>query len=191
MNKIQKVSSFLLIGFNILLISIPLMVIIQWLFIDTKISSSGDFIQIFHLLEKTIETPEGYINLSTVHWTLFTKLLAFCSAMLQITPFILSLFVLKSIVKNYHKNEIFSITNALLYRKLGWIFFLNALLIKSLSHTLMVLAVTLANPPGHRYLTLSFGTPNMEALFYGALVIVVSWVMLEANKLHDEQKFII
>ncbi len=86
---------------------------------------------------------------------------------------------------------IFSTTNAILYKKLGWLFFWDALLIHSLSHTLMVLAVTLTNPPGHRWISVQFGTPNLEALFCGVLLIVISWVMHEASKLHDEQKFTI
>lgn len=47
------------------------------------------------------------------------------------------------------------------------------------------------NPPGHRYLSISFGTPNLSSLFYGVLVIVVSWVMREASELHDEHTFTI
>jgi hypothetical protein len=106
-------------------------------------------------------------------------------------PFLLSLLVLKSIFKNYQQGEIFSTANALHYKKLGWLFFLDALLIKSLSNTLLVLAVTLTNPPGHRWITISYGTPNLKALFCGMLVIIISWVMLEASKLHDDQQFTI
>lgn len=191
MNKIQKVSAFLLVIFNVLLISIPLLIVIQWVFIEVKVMDVPDAINFFGLLEKTIQTPEGYINLSSVHWTPYLKILGFGADILGLLPFILSLFVLKSIFINYRKGEIFSSSNAIHYKRLGWLFLLNALIIKSLSNTLMVLAVTVTNPPGHRYITIQFGTPNLNALFFGVLVIVISWVMLEASKLHDDQKFTI
>jgi hypothetical protein len=188
MDRIQKVSSYLLIVFNVLLIALPLLAIIQWLFIELKISDVPSFINFFGLLERTVQTPEGIVNLSTIHWTPLLKILGFSADILNLIPLILSLFVLKSIFRNYQKGEIFSMANATQYRRLGWLFLLDALLIKSLSNTLLVLAVTLTNPPGHRYITVSFGTPNMTALFCGILVIVISWVMLEGYKLQEEQK---
>ena len=191
MNQIQKVSSYLLVILNALLIVLPLLVVIQWVFIETKITGAGSAINFFGVLEKTIHTPEGYVNLSSIHWTLFPKMLRFSSDVLGLLPFMLSLFVLKSIFKNYHQGEIFSTINAIHFRKLGWLFFLDALLIKSLSNTLMVLSVTLTNLPGHRWLTFGFGTPNLKSLFCGILVVIISWVMLEASKLHDDQKFTI
>jgi hypothetical protein len=191
MDRIQKVSSYLVMIFNVLLISVPLVIVIQWAFIEAKITDTSAAINFFGLLERMIQTPEGYINLSSVHWTLLSKILGFSSDILGLLPFILSLFVLKSIFRNYQQGEIFSTINALHYKKLGWLFFLDALIITSLSNTLMVLAVTLTNLPGHRYINIQFGTPNLKSLFFGILLIVISWVMLEASKLQDEQKFTI
>ncbi len=193
MNKIQKVSTYLLSIFNVLLLTTPLIIILQWLFIETKVADAPPFINFFGILERTISTPHGYVNLSDVAWTLPTKFVAFGSDILRILPFLLSLFVLRAIVKNYQKNEIFSTKNAVHFKKLGGLFLLNALLVKSLSETILLLGVSFTNPPGLglRYLTLSFGTPNLEALFCGILLIVFSWVMLEASKLQDDQKFTI
>lgn len=191
MNTIQKVSASLLVIFNILLVSTPLLLIIQWAFIEIKTTKVGAAINFFGLLEKTIYTPEGYVNLSTVPWTFLSKALAFSSDILNILPFFLSLFILKSIFKNYQKNDIFSSANAIHYKKLGWLFLIDAFIIKSFSNTLMILAVTLTNAPGHRYINIHFGAPNLKALFFGILLIVISWVMLEASKLHDEQQFTI
>ncbi len=191
MNKIQKTSTFLLVIFNVLLMSTPLLIVLQWIFVEAKITDIPTIINFLGVLEKTIQTPEGYINLNTVPWTNFSKLLGFSADILSILPFVLSLFVLKTIFKNYQKGKIFTALNAINYKKLGWLFLADALIIKSLSHTLMVLAITLTNPPGHRYINVHFGTPNLEALFVGTLLVIISWVMLEASKLHDEQKFTI
>lgn len=191
MAKIQQISSYLLNVFKGLLVTIPLITIFQWFFMEVKTTDVGSLINFFGLLERIVETPEGYVNLSTVPWTCFTKILGISSDILGLLPFMLSLWVLKSIFSNYQKGDIFTATNATHYKKLGWLFFIDALLVKSLSHTVMVLAITLTNPPGHRYITLQFGTPNLKALFGGMLVLAISWVMLEASQLYDEQKFTI
>lgn len=191
MNKIQKISSYLLIVFNVLLIALPLYVLIQWLFMEIKTTDVPSSINFFGLLERVVQTPEGIVNLSTVHWTPLLKILGCSADILNSIPLILSLFVLKSIFRNYQKGEIFTTANATQYRRLGWLFFLDALLIKPLSDTLLILAVTFTNPPGHRYLSVGFGTFNMTALFCGILVIVMSWVMLEGSKLRDDQQLTI
>lgn len=191
MNRIQKTSSYLLAVFNILIAMIPLYLIVQWIFISLKTTDVSNVINFFGMLEQTIQTPEGYVNLSNISWTPLLQLLGFSADIIGLLPFLISLFILKAIFKNYQKGEVFSVRNAIHYRRLGALFLLDALLIKSLSQTLMVLAVTFTNPPGSRYLSISFGTPNLSSLFYGVLVIVVSWVMLEASKLHDEHKFTI
>ncbi len=186
MDKIQRVSRYFVVVFNVLLIFLPMFVIIQWLFIDTgtikNLLDQG-------FLQKPISTPEGYVNLSTIQWSFLAKFTGLLAQSIGLLPLFLSLFVLKTLFLNYQKGDIFSTINARHYRYLGWLFFLDALIAQPLSNLLMVLAVTLANPPGHRYISLSFGTPNIEALFCGMLVIVISWIMLEASKLHDEQQF--
>ncbi len=191
MSKIQKISSYLLVVFNILIVMIPLLLTMQWIFISLKTTEVPDVINFFGMLEKTIQTPEGYVNLSNVSWTPLLKLLGFCADLIGALPFLISLFFLKKLFVHYRNSEIFNKRNALIYRKLGVLYLIDALFIKSLSQTLMILAVTMTNPPGSRYLSISFGTPNLSSLFYVVLVIIVSWVMLEANKLHDEHKFTI
>lgn len=131
------------------------------------------------------------MNLSDIVWTTPLKLLGFASQIIGILPFLISLIVLKSIFKNYQQGDIFTSNNAQNFKKLGWLAFIDAFFIKSLSSSLLILAATLTNPPGHRYLTAGFGIPNLTALFLGALLIIISWVMLEASKLQSEQKLII
>lgn len=191
MKKIKKLSAYLLFAFNVLFITVPLFSMIQWIFLSTKTNDVLGGINFFGIFAKTIETPEGYVNLSSVSWTPLLQLLGFTAEIIGLLPFLMSLLILKTILKNYQKGKIFSVRNAIQYRRLGALFLLDALLIKSLSQTLMILAVTFTNPPGHRYLNISFGPPNLTALFYGILVIIVSWVMLEASRLYDEQKFTI
>lgn len=186
--KIQKLSSYLLVIFNILLIGVPLLIAFLWIFIETKTADMGPVINFFGLFEKEILTPEGYVNLSTVNWTPSLKFLGFIADIIGLLPFLLSLFILKSIFTNYKNCDIFNSINPISYRNLGFLFLADALIIRSLSDTLLILATTLTNPPGHHYLSASFGTPNLSSLFCGIIIIAVSWVMLEASKLYEEQK---
>ncbi len=52
-----------------------------------------------------------------------------------------------------------------------------------------VVAATISNSVGNRILQISFGSPNLQALFCGVIVIVVSWVMREAAALKDDQDY--
>jgi hypothetical protein len=132
---------------------------------------------------------EGYVNLSNAPWTPVTKLMGFFGTCLELLPLYFSLFLLRSIFQNYQRGNIFIAGNAYYYGRLGGLLFLKALIFQPLAHMLMVLAVTFTNSPGHRYISLSFGTPNLQALFSGMLVMVISWIMLEASKMHDEHRF--
>lgn len=188
MSRIQKVSAYLVFIFNMLIAAVPLFFLVQWIFIDVNPNDVPGIINFLGMLEKTIQTPEGYINLRAVVWTPPLKLLGFSADIIASLPFLISLFFLKSLFSHYRMGEIFTARNAIVYRNLGILYLIDALLITSLSQTLMILAVTLTNSPGHRYLSIGCGTPNLSSLFYGALVILVSWVLLEASKIFDENK---
>ena len=113
MNRIQKISSYLLLIFGVLLIAVPLLSIIQWIFISTKTSDVSGVINFFGIFEKTIQTPEGYVNLSNVSWTPLLQLLGFSADIIGLLPLLISLFILRAIFKNYQKGEVFSIRNAI------------------------------------------------------------------------------
>lgn len=187
MNRIQKVSSYILVIFTVLIIALPIIEILKWIFIETDFVKNlpwPDFVP-------TIITPEGPVDLRNVQWTTRSKMIGFIASLISLAPVYVSFFALSSIFKNYKVGDIFTSVNVRQYRLIGWLFFLNALLIKPLSEMLMIISVTLLNPPGHRYISIGFGTPNLESLFYGAILIVISWVMLEATKLREDQDFTI
>jgi hypothetical protein len=181
MQQIKKLSTCLLYVLNVWIIFKLGILLAEWLFLDTPtvkgFLSDG-------LIANPIRTPEGILTLGDVVWTNLSKTVFIASNIVGSISFFLSLFVLKAIFKNYRKGEIFTRKNATSYRSLGLLLFLDSLL-GPLSEGLMVVAVTLSNAPGHRYLTLSFGTPSLETLFYG--IIVISWVMGEASRLQEDQ----
>ena len=107
MDKIKKVSFHMVRAFNILLIAIPLIplipliLLLQWLFISIKTTDLSPLINFFGLFEKEVSTPEGLVNLSNVVWTLPLKTLGFFAELIGLMPFLISLFILKSIFKTF------------------------------------------------------------------------------------------
>ncbi len=128
----------------------------------------------------------GAVNLTTEQ-----RILGICSSFTGLLPFLIGAFFLKNLFQNYKLGHIFTVKNTDTYKKLGYLFFLHAFITQPFCDTLMTLAATFSNAPGHRYLTLGFGTPNLETIFCGILVLIISWVMAEAQKLQDDQQFII
>lgn len=198
MNQIKKVSSYLIVAVNALLFMLPLFLIVQWLFIaslpagaeaqEGPLMESPYLKAMFH---ESVRTPEGMVSLSSVHWTPLAWLLGFCAQAIALVLLLMGLVILKKLLQNYYMHEIFSVINAQYYKKLGVLCCVQALLAKPLSDMLMTIAATVNNPPGHRCISIGFGTPNVALLFCGACILVISWVMQEASSLHDEQRFTI
>ena len=185
MGHIQKVSSYLLWVFNIMLIMIPLLAISYWGLIEW--APFKQFIAQGLIIDKPIETPEGLVNISNLKLTPLSRGIGIFGSLFCSVPLFLGIVILKRLFQNYKKGNIFSFENVQNYKYLGWLLFLDALFVKPISNMMMVLAATLSNPTGHRYISVSFGTPNLEDLFWGVLVIVISWVMAEGYKLQEDQ----
>lgn len=163
------------------------MAVTPWLFNHFDFAK---YLQATGFLQAHIYTPEGSVSLFTFHGNWMATLVGTTGAILCILPLFLSLLVLKRLFKHYQQGEVFSLRNAQQYKYLGWLFFWDALLAQPLGEGLKVVAATLPNR-GHTYLTLNWGTPSLQAVFCGIILIVISWVMIEASKLHDEQQFTI
>ena len=188
MQRIQKVSTYLIWVFNFLLIAYPLFIISQSFLIDWELFKN---LVREGLIFTPIATPEGAINLANVAFTPFTKMIWLASNLIGFAPLFLGLLILKTLFTNYKMGIIFSLQNAEKYKYIGGLFLIDAFLTGPLSQMLNVLAVTLSNPPGHRYISLSFGTPNVEAIFCGILILCISWIMTEGYKLQEEQSLTI
>ncbi len=185
MKDLQKVSKYLKKMFHSLAISTAPYIIFFWLFIEW--SPINNAIRKGLLIEP-IQTPEGAINLATVQLSSLTKFIGCIGELLEALPYILGFAMLKRLFVAYEQKRIFTVENTQIYKKIGWLAFLNGLFFIPLAQSLMVLAATLSSPPGHRYITLNFGTPNVESIFCGLLLVVISLVMQEAQGLQEENQ---
>ncbi|MBA4118524.1 MAG: hypothetical protein C0514_06500 [Candidatus Puniceispirillum sp.] len=187
MNKIQRVSRYFVTLFSFLAVALPLFLGIQWVLIDAQTGFLPEAMRALGMLERSVTTPEGAVALKTIPWTMSLKLLGLGADLVGALPLFISFFLLRTLFTHYVDGEIFSPRNAQLYKKLGLLYVMDALLMTPLSQTLLILTATATNAPGHRYVSVSFGTPNLSSLFYGMLVILVSWIMYEASQMKREQ----
>lgn len=192
LNRIQKMSRWILFFLNVSLILIPTLSAISWLLLIGKQPwemGSWWFTSDFRYLA-SIATPEGQVvDLSQLSFTPMMKVLGFLGSLLEISPVFLGCWFLRKIFKNYRRNEIFSYDNARFYQKLGGLFFYDAFIVKPLSYALFILIATLPNGSGHRFISISFNTDSFKSLFCGLVVLVIAWVMKEGCRLQEEQQF--
>lgn len=186
MNKIKTISSYLLAIINLSILIIPSFIVVTWYFIDThtiNMLSLG-------LLQNPFEI--GYnINTTSIKWNILYKTIGATGHIISSLPTFLGLLILKSIFINYKNGEIFSVANAINYKRLSWLCFLNALIANPIGKGIMNMSTTLSNPPGERFLNIIFDFPSLEGLFFGAILIAMSLVMLEASKIQNEIKLTI
>lgn len=181
MQRIKKISRLMLIMLNCLLVLIPLWNLILWFFNESEPLAPILSHSLF------VHTPEGMVNVATLNLNPLQLFLGICSSFIGSTPLLIGILFLRKLFQNYKNSNIFTLENAKKYQHLGYLFFLHAFITKPLAEVFSVIAVTLSNPPGHRYISVGFGTPNLETIFCGVLVIIISWIMVEAQKLQDDQ----
>lgn len=176
MKKIQKVSSYIHALLTAMLITWPILWYLSW---------TGHLIEgIGSSLE--IKTSYGLIDGSNPDLPLLSRSLCMLGAMLGVLPFFLGLWVVRQLFKNYKKGEIFSVKNIHAFKRIGWLFLMNGFLFEPLSHMIQILGATLSNPSGQREVILAFGTLNIESILGGCAIFILSWVMQEAYRLHEE-----
>jgi len=114
------------------------------------------------------------------------RLLGFLATMIPCGVLLYALTRLRRLFALYRKGIIFDRQNVACYRDLG-----KALLCWSgaafVQTPLLSMIITLPNPPGTRLLMLGVGSGELDCLFLGGLVLLVSWVMDEGRRLDEEQ----
>lgn len=189
MQRIKTISTYMCFLLNILLITFPIYLILQWFLVDLPLSKQ---LGIDGFLFRPIITPEGAVHPSNIWFTSQTRMIAILTSIVCNIPTWIGFYLLRYVFKNYKDGHIFTLKNVKAYQKLGWLVFIDALLCKPLFGMGMVMVATLSNPPGHRYISIGIDLNlSLEHLCFGALFILISWIMKEAYTLKSEQEFTI
>ncbi|QBS12349.1 DUF2975 domain-containing protein [Legionella geestiana] len=150
--------------------------IIPWVFTDNSFSAGllGMFASSHADLPKAWASP-------------LTRMLGFGGSTLSIFPIFLGVYILLKLCSNYANGIVFSESNAGYYRKLGTVFFFSALFLQPLSHVFFSLASSLNNPPGQRYISISFTMENITSIFLAMVLMLIGRVMQGGQKMAEEQ----
>lgn len=178
MNKIKNVSLFFRIVFQILFVASPIVLMIGWI-------QAPQPLRLFDSLIRMNFIPNDYPVMHTLSVT--ERLLGFLVNML---PTAVELFILYSLIqlfKMYGKGEIFSLNNVRYIRNIGYALIVGQL-INPIYQCLMGVVITIHNPHGYRYCSITVDQTNIGLLLMAVIVILVSWIMAEGCKLREEQQ---
>lgn len=112
--------------------------------------------------------------------------LGFLVTMLPIGASMIGIHYLKQLFGLYEREQFFQMGNVLCFKKIArvliWLFLTGIV-----SNSLLSIALTLQNPPGHRLITIELSSNDLTVLLLGLILAVISWVMEEGRKLQEEQ----
>ena len=97
--------------------------------------------------------------------------------------------LLITLFKNYEQSNILTLANARLIRKLGFSLYLCAAS-NIIFKTLLSLILTFNNPPHSKLLTVSISGADIQSVVIGSIIILLSWVMIEAQKISEDSALI-
>ncbi|SRR5579883_1406520 len=181
MNKITQVSSAFRITFQIIFCSLLLLDIIGWYYAPMPLSFMD------HIIHMNV-IPKQYPILHIL--TPAEKLMGFIVSMIPTIIQLSTIYFLIKLFQLYEKDEFFSANSVSYFRKIGYTLLLTQL-IQPLYEGLMGIVITLNNPHGHRFASITLDQTNFGIILMALLVILISWIMAEGCKLREEQQLVI
>lgn len=181
MNKIQRVSLFFRVLFQITFVVIPIALVIAWI-------KAPDPLFSFHGIDALMIPTKEYPVMHVLSLT--TRLLGF---MISLIPYGIELIILYFLIKLfglYERGEIFSVSNVKYIRNIGYTLVIGQLL-HPIYEGCMGVILTIGNPAGHRFASVTVDGTNIGVLLGALMVILISWIMAEGCKLREEQQLTI
>ncbi|WP_163835587.1 DUF2975 domain-containing protein [Spartinivicinus ruber] len=121
--------------------------------------------------------------------TPLTKGLGLLVSFIPLSIIFYGLFLLIKLFKNYERGEIFTLMNAIIMRKIGLLFYLW-IICQVIFSTLFILVLTFQNSPGEKILQVTIGSDSILPFVVGSIIILISWVLVEAQKVSEDQALI-
>jgi hypothetical protein len=122
--------------------------------------------------------------------TLTARLLAAAIGLLQASIAVFAVWRLRRLFALYAEGHIFTADNTRCLRHFAAAICAFAVA-KPITGALLSVVLTMNNPPGHRQLSVSFGSSELTTLFIGCVFLIIAWIMDEARTLAEEQAEII
>jgi len=181
MERIAKVSKAFTVLFSLVLVILPVLNILIWVF----------FNQAYSLISQG--TVAG-VNLAKLPVPLplpaWNRALGLCVCLVPLAVQMVMVFYLRRLFSLYAKGLVFTGQNVLCIRRTG-VALLAGQVVAPVVQALMTAVLTLTNPPGHRMVQIGLSSADLTAVAVGFMLIVVAWIMDEGRKLQEEQALVI
>ena len=129
-----------------------------------------------------------FLSLSQFTYTHQCAILAIQAIPIGITVFIFH--QLSKLFRLYEQGYLFEEENIRLIRSIS-VFMIIGELIQLIYQPMMTLALTMNNPVGERFISISIGTSNVSTLMTGIIIFVASWIVKEAQQLKSDAQLTI
>lgn len=170
--RVQTLSKKLRIVFSVVLVLIPVIQILFWIF--------------FNQLPKDM-IPRDLPVAVQQNLPLSARLMALAVSFISASVIMACVVCLVRLFSLYEKAEIFTKSTVKCISRLGrlliWLFVAGIV-----EQPLMSIALTLHNMPGHRMIRLGLGSDDIVVLLIGVVVMLIAWVMDEGRVLYEEQQ---
>lgn len=204
MNKIQKVSLFFRIIFQICFIALPIWIAFKWI-IAIKSAPYTPFDPISHfragiyyvghlarnlpMMHDYAVYPHPFLSIGNLPimqpFSITTKIFGFLINMIPVGVNLFILYYLIKLFSAYERGEIFLMRNVQYIKKIGY-WLLAGQLLNLVYQALQSFNLTWQNPHGYRVIAVSVNAINISIVFVALLIILISWIMAEANKLQAD-----
>jgi len=116
-----------------------------------------------------------------------TAFLLMAVFLVQTVPLLAGLSSLRLAFRGIARHETIGIDTARWLRRSGIAFFINAL-IALVSRPVVSLILSIDMPPGHRFVSIGFGSPELLTLLVSGVLVMFGHLMTVAARIEDENK---
>ncbi len=180
--KIKRVSFYFRCLFTFLLMAIPLIYALTWIYAPSPFDVSGDLGFFINVV------PKGLQILHPL--ALSTKIIGFLIGAVPVIIIEGILYFLICLFKLYERSEVFSLQNVSYIKKIGYALLITQI-VSVICNGIISVVLTWHNPHGLRTLMLTVTGTNISMILTAFIIILISWIMAEGCRLREEQQLTI
>lgn len=183
MRKIKRVSMFFRFFFQFLLIALPLLLVMSWLY------APQELVWLWGVV-KMNAVPSPYLSRILHPLSSAERIYGILVSSLPLSVYLFVLYALIKLFRLYEQGEIFSLNNVRYIRQVGYALLVSQAL-QPFYQFIMGVVLTMHNPKGQRVAIITLDQTNVGILLTGFMVILISWMMAEGCRLREEQQLTI
>lgn len=179
MDRIRKISIFLYYVLIFVIITIPIVVLFTWWHLPYQCASSESFC--YPVVNNTT-----LVTMFDMTWG--NRLAMLAVMFIPNTIIMLNCYFLLRLFRSFYKTEIFTEKNVIYLKRIAQTL-LAGFVLKPIYDVLMSYTLTWRNPAGQIMYVAGLSVSEFTTLFLSCFVFLIAWVMSEAYKLKEEQRY--